>query len=208
MNIDAVLFDLDGTLYKIPKDFDEAVITNIYRFYRERFALNKDEEVKDKMSELKGLFGSNPRAFYYMKESKKFFSDIYSGVEPSKYVKMDERLVDMMRRIRAKKAILTNGPDFFVNRTLQALGISGLIDCVEYGNTSEPKPSLEGFLKIMKKLGVKPGSCLMIGDNFEEDIVPAQSLGMKTALISDNGNSGECDLVLGSIYELEGVLHE
>jgi HAD superfamily hydrolase (TIGR01509 family) len=36
------------------------------------------------------------------------------------------------------------------------------------------------FLQAAGQLGVAPTNCLMIGDDFEADIAPAQALGMAT----------------------------
>ena len=40
-------------------------------------------------------------------------------------------------------------------------------------------------IEIAEKMGVRPEHCLMVGNNADEDIRPAQSLGMDTFLLTD-----------------------
>jgi FMN phosphatase YigB (HAD superfamily) len=85
------IFDLDNTLYKIPKEFDEAVISNIYRFYKKYFGLKDDEEVRQKIRKFRAEYGSNPRAFYCNGNSETYFAEVFSSVEPAKYLKKEMR---------------------------------------------------------------------------------------------------------------------
>jgi FMN phosphatase YigB (HAD superfamily) len=45
------------------------------------------------------------------------------------------------------------------------------------------KPDSQYYKMIADKIGVKPESCLMVGDRIDNDIKPAKTLGMKTILI-------------------------
>jgi len=47
------------------------------------------------------------------------------------------------------------------------------------------KPNMEILEKIIKENNLKPESCIFIGDNIIEDMLPAKAIGMKTVLISD-----------------------
>ncbi|MFC1726095.1 HAD family hydrolase [candidate division KSB1 bacterium] len=44
------------------------------------------------------------------------------------------------------------------------------------------KPDERFFLVIAKRIRVKPEECLMVGNDYEKDIIPAKSIGMKTVL--------------------------
>jgi len=190
------IFDLDNTLYKIPKGFDEAVIANIYKFYKGYFGLKDNGEVSKKIKEFRAEYGSNPRAFYCKGGLDAYFAGIFSSVEPAEYLKKDEGLAERLSKLKMKKAIFTNGPDFFADKVMKALGISNAVDYVQYGNKCEPKPGLGGFRKIMEKFGAAPVQCVMVGDEEDADLAPARRLGMRTVLV------GQSD----SIYEVLGVL--
>lgn len=50
------------------------------------------------------------------------------------------------------------------------------------------KPDLRIFKKILKIVNLNPEECLMVGDKYIVDIVPASRLGLQTALILNNYN--------------------
>jgi FMN phosphatase YigB (HAD superfamily) len=45
------------------------------------------------------------------------------------------------------------------------------------------KPDLRFFESIVKRCGVDPRECSMVGDRIDKDVIPAKLLGMKTVLI-------------------------
>ena len=45
------------------------------------------------------------------------------------------------------------------------------------------KPDLRFFESIVKRCGVDPRECIMVGDRIDKDVIPAKFLGMKTILI-------------------------
>jgi FMN phosphatase YigB (HAD superfamily) len=45
------------------------------------------------------------------------------------------------------------------------------------------KPDLRFFESLVKRSGVDPRECIMVGDRIDKDIIPAKLLGMKTILI-------------------------
>lgn len=47
------------------------------------------------------------------------------------------------------------------------------------------KPNPKYYLELLEKLNLKPEECIMVGNDFEEDIVPTKALGMKTFLLTD-----------------------
>lgn len=48
------------------------------------------------------------------------------------------------------------------------------------------KPDLRFFMSIMEKLKFLPQQCIMVGNDYEKDIIPAKSLGMNTILFDEN----------------------
>jgi putative hydrolase of the HAD superfamily len=79
------------------------------------------------------------------------------------------------------RVIVSNGERSQVHRKLLALGIQGhFVAVVTPEDAKVPKPNPGIFLQALEILGLKPHHCLMIGDDFEADIEPAQRLGMST----------------------------
>jgi putative hydrolase of the HAD superfamily len=75
--------------------------------------------------------------------------------------------------------VLTNGSTPQQNAKLAAIGLAGFIDVV---STSESlgfsKPAVEAYHLTCEALGVDPADTLMIGDNFELDVVAARAAGL------------------------------
>ena len=48
---------------------------------------------------------------------------------------------------------------------------------------AEPKPSLDGYIELIKRLGVDPSEALYIGDRPLVELRPAKELGLRTMQI-------------------------
>ena len=57
-------------------------------------------------------------------------------------------------------------------------------------DTSRVKPGHESFRLVAKKLGVRPKSCIYVGDNPRTDIDGAKAVGMITCIVNRRGNRG------------------
>jgi len=70
------------------------------------------------------------------------------------------------------------------------------------------KPDKKIFLQALGRQGSPPENCLFVGDNPVNDMAPAQSLGMKTALIHAPGERRDCgaDYYISDLSELAGVI--
>jgi len=62
-----------------------------------------------------------------------------------------------------------------------------ILECFTYRLTQDDfattKPDLRFFESIVKRCGVDPRECIMVGDRIDKDVIPAKLIGMKTVLI-------------------------
>jgi putative hydrolase of the HAD superfamily len=75
--------------------------------------------------------------------------------------------------------VLTNGSTVQQNAKLATIGLAPLVDVVATTETlgcSKPVP--EAYLATCRELGVQPADTLMIGDNFELDVLGARAAGL------------------------------
>ena len=49
---------------------------------------------------------------------------------------------------------------------------------------SNCKPNIDYYRDILKRIGAKPGECIMVGNDVTEDMV-AETIGMKVFLLTD-----------------------
>jgi len=80
-----------------------------------------------------------------------------------------------------KLAIITDAPRLKAWLRLAAMKIGDFFDVVvTFEDTKKHKPDNLPFEAALRKLNLKPGECLMVGDWPERDIKGAKRLGMKT----------------------------
>ena len=124
---------------------------------------------------------------------------------------------DMLKRLSAhyKLGIIANQQPGLRNR-LRALGIEPFFSAiVGSGDVGLKKPDSAIFKKALAQAQCPPEQAVMIGDRLDNDIFPAQSLGMKTVWVRQGfGAYGDPELLpkspdytIRNILELERILH-
>lgn len=66
------------------------------------------------------------------------------------------------------------------------------------------KPDMELFRRACERAGVAPEDCLMVGDSFANDILPARALGMRTVLI-DREHVYNPSMVPDDVLHIDGM---
>ena len=93
-------------------------------------------------------------------------------------------------REKAERVILATNPIFPRCGQVTRLGFVGLSDrdfdwVTDYENSRFCKPNPAYYQDILARFGLKPEECLMLGNDVEEDILPAAGLGLETFLVTD-----------------------
>jgi len=73
------------------------------------------------------------------------------------------------------------------------------------------KPSLDFFNRIVQTLGFTPQECIMVGNDYNKDIIPAKKIGMQTILFSQgskDANFDYADYVMSSMGNLHDIILE
>ena len=102
-----------------------------------------------------------------------------------------------------QKAILSANARFIV----ESLGLQRFAEIFTPGETKTLKPDPKAFLVVLNKLKVKPEEVLMVGDEVERDLIPAQKLGMKTVLVDrENKVKDYSGIKINSLGEIKNIL--
>ncbi len=72
-------------------------------------------------------------------------------------------------------------------------------------DTGSMKPSKDFYLPVLKEKEIDPSEVVMIGDSWERDLKPAEEIGMKTVLVSEE-KEGNPDFHIEHIKELEDII--
>ena len=96
---------------------------------------------------------------------------------------------------------------------LKEFGFDGIFkDIIESAVVGIRKPNPEIFAIGVEKLGMANSEAMVIGDSYDKDILPAHSIGCKTAWIKGEGWTDEevtepvADFTIHYLQELKGIL--
>ena len=195
--IEAVFFDLDGTLYD-----RDAFVADLFSYQFEAFRTELDSVGKDqfvqRILELDNHgYGSKLEAYRRAAEEwgsgpeladrlLEHFWSAYDGrykVDPAiprLRLPDDTRTTLQTLQEHGKKlGVITNGSVVRQLQKLEFLGISSVFDTVLISESEGVrKPALEIFHRALERCGVEPGKALFVGDHPEVDVAGARRAGL------------------------------
>lgn len=210
--IEAVLFDLDGTLADTAPDMARTV--NLMR-ERRGLAPVASEKVRPHVSQ--GARGMICSAFEISVEDPGYaamrdeFLDIYAGnlcIGTCLFPGMDE-LLAALESGGLPWGVVTNKFERFAQSVLEGLGLAGRVGVVVGGDTlARSKPFPDPLLHAAAVLGAEPSRTLYIGDD-PRDVEAARAAGMPV-LVAGYGYLGDspqpdrwgADAVVQSVAEI------
>lgn len=192
-SIRAVLFDMDGTLYRNSR---------LNKLYNESIYKIVAHEKKRSLEEAKHYFEAAYQALKIKKrrELSRLYTLTQMGISdfdwakkqgmqigPDKLLRQNQRLRKTLLTIGAfhKIAVVTNNHHHNTMVTLKQLGVLDCFDAVLTLSESRVfKPSPKLYRMISKQLNVEPGHCLSVGDRYDLDLAPAEQIGMQSHLVT------------------------
>lgn len=185
MNIDLIIFDLDGTLVDSIPDLSDSLN---YAAKKLGYPLIAEKEVP-------ALVGNGVRALISkafeltigtpdFEKAQEAFMEYYSQNLTTRTVFFPNVEDTIFHFSQKKLAILSNKPDHFTKPIIEALGLQKHFEIVLGANKHmERKPSAEPIQYIMNKLGVLPEKTLMVGDG-DADVMAGKNAGVNTCAVS------------------------
>jgi len=182
-NIQAVLFDLDGTLIDSAPDLGAAV--DKMRVDRGMSSLPLSHYRPMAGAGARGMiglaFGHPPEHPDYDAMKEEFFRNYEACLTERTFA--FEGVVQMIETLISAKlpwGVVTNKSKRFAEPLTQAMPLfktSAVLVCGD--TTPHAKPHPEPLLEAARRIGIEPSSCLYVGDD-ERDIVAGHAAGMKT----------------------------
>jgi phosphoglycolate phosphatase/putative hydrolase of the HAD superfamily len=190
---DAIIFDVDSTLYTCPAYAEAQIQGQIQRLALELGVAPQEMELRvEERRELlatcdggrKPSLGNVFVSFGIpISESVRWREEL---IDPADFLTQDTRLRDTLLALRSAAAIgvVTNNPAAVGRRTLAALGVEDLFPVVVGLDTcGVSKPHRAPFLRAAAELGASAEHCLAVGDRFDIDIALPLELGMGGVLV-------------------------
>lgn len=188
--IQAVFFDLDGTLIDTAPDFvriiqqmcaDEGLSAPSEAAIREQVSAGARAMVQLMFAEQLGqICDDDPRLL----SRRQAFLDRYEidVCVDSQVFEGLEVLLEKLEAYHIPWGIVTNKPRYLAENLLDKLNLSsrcGVLVCPD--DVKNPKPNPEPLYLACQKIGVEPLSCIYIGDH-RRDIEAGRAAGMQTAI--------------------------
>ena len=201
----AVLFDLDGTL--LPMDLDRftkmyfgAIAKWLIPYGFEPDAVNDAIKRGSVAMVMNDGSRSNEATFWSYFEGQlgkadlQVFEQFYltKAEKLSALCGFDPRAARVVSAVKQAggAAILATNPMFpaiFTNARARwaGLDVKDFSLVTTYENFNYCKPNPDYYREILEREGLEASSCLMVGNDVEEDMVPAASVGMDVFLLTD-----------------------
>lgn len=154
----AVLFDLDGTIVDVPYDWP-------------KIRAELGTEGQSILAHLQGLKGRERTRKWDLLEKYEAEATRRARLRPG-----IKRLLAFLERKKLKTALVTNNSRMNADALLSRFGLR--FDLVLTRESGLWKPSARPFLEVMRRLGLEPDECLVVGDT-RFDLLAAAEAGIK-----------------------------
>lgn len=217
--IQAVIFDLDGTLLDRDRSLLKFVEEQFERLIRPNVEVDKESYIKRFIAlDSRGYVWKDKvyqeliREFELRLDWNELLDDYKKGFSNHavSFPNMIE-LLDGLKEKGYKLAMITNGFGVFQASNIQALQIAHYFDEIlisEREGLRKPDPAI--FLRAAEKLNVATEACVYVGDHPVNDITASKATGMKGIWKEDNyyTESFEYDAKVKDLIEIRHLVEQ
>jgi putative hydrolase of the HAD superfamily len=217
-NIQAVVFDLDGTLLDRRRSFARFVRDQWERFAdvvrtidQERYVQLLIELDRDGYAPRGELFTSVIAQFELPSGLAETLLDDYRARFPSACVLFPDaaQTLASLRAAGLKLGLITNGSVRMQRRKLECLALAPLLDTILISEAEGiHKPDREIFHRALERLNASPARVVFVGDHPEVDVAGSRAAGMQAVWLRDSRVSRlvEADAVIQELGDLVSLL--
>lgn len=201
--IDALVFDMDLTLYSNP-EYGRVQIDNLIAIAASKRGLSAEEnncEIKAARESFAASHNGKQRSLssiilswgFTMEDNVRWREQAY---EPERFLSKDERLRKTLKALSAYAlGVVTNNPVSIAKRTLAALGVEDCFSALVGLDTCMiAKPHALPFTAVLERFNkaktpdtkhkqIAPENCISIGDRYDIDLAVPLEMGMGAILV-------------------------
>jgi FMN phosphatase YigB (HAD superfamily) len=193
--IEAIIFDMDGTIYQIDGKPDGYTGSSLERKVSSNvIKLIMDQELCD-MSEASSILelaknGSESLSSFFVQRynlTKNQYFDTVWKIDPSSIVQNAETAIQVIKEayeLGLVIVLLTSAPAVWQQAVIKHLKLSGFFSEI----FTADDPGFSSKEEIFSQLATRFQSVLSVGDQLETDIFPAQRFGMSTIHVKSPEN--------------------
>ena len=218
LDLQAVLFDLDGTLLDRRRSFEYFVREQWKRFLPVLQNVNEEQYVEllieldgDGYAPRKDLFtGMVDRLNLPAHLAETLLADYRAGFPGACLLFPDAvQTLSSLRASGLKLGLITNGSVKMQTSKLQCLALATAFDTVLISDAEGcSKPHIQIFHRALDRLDVKASRAVFVGDHPEVDVAGARAAGMRAIWRRDTKRLGpiEADAVIEELADLPALL--
>lgn len=192
--MDAVLFDLDNTLYPPERDLFSLIDRRINRYMEEVVAIPADQ-VDGLRRHYWKAYGATLQGLirHYGVDPEDYLEYVHD-VDVTGRLRPDPQLRDGLQQLAARRFVFTNGSRGHAERVLAALGLDDSFEEIFDIRIAayQPKPNPDPYLGVLRWLGLPAKRCVMVEDSLD-NLVTAGQLGMTTVLVGCGTAAADVD---------------
>ena len=183
--IKMIVFDQDGTLY--PRENKLIIET---RKKTKKWLANK---LKKDLDEIEKIYKQLPKKYPnpylgFMSigcSVDEYMSEVFDKVNPDKYLKFNPLLYKFFESNKQLKALVTLASPNYTIKLQETLKLKSFYDKILYVKDFETYSKGQCYKKLAKNFNIKFEEMCVIGDSYDNDILPAQELGCETKYIKE-----------------------
>ncbi len=208
MIFEAMLFDLDDTLYPSTTGVWDALGVRIDRYMHEKVHIPK-EKVPELRSALFHEYGTTMRGLVQLYHvDAQDYLDFVHDIDLSLYLRPDDTLRETLSLYPQRKIIFTNASLEHARRVVSHLGLNGLFEKIIDIQSISPycKPMPAAFQKAFELAGIQsPEECIMIDDS-TSNLRVAREMGMFAVHLGAEDRADGADASIVSLLDLPSVV--
>lgn len=182
--MDAVLFDLDNTLYPPERDLFSLIDVRINRYMEEVVCIAPCEVDGLRRHYWKAYGATLQGLVRHWEVDPEDYLDFVHDVDVAGRLAPDPGLRLAIEGLPMACYVFTNGSRGHAERVVGALGLDGLfsdIFDIRVANY-QPKPNRDPYHGVLQRLDIEARRCVMVEDSLE-NLLTAKELGMTTILV-------------------------
>jgi putative hydrolase of the HAD superfamily len=221
INVKAVIFDLDDTLFDRNAAQIQVVKLIVDRFPQTFQGLEQERIVEaflesDRLSTIdfeasepsEGLRDKRTKSFLQLLGVDEENADAITEMYVSDYPKINIPISGAVNAVKELSnkfllAVITNGLPDVQYRKIEAIGLKDIFSAIVLSEElGIRKPDPEIFLYAAHALRVQPAECLFVGDSYRNDIIGAKTSGMKACWYNCKSSGTDISSGISADFEI------